>query len=322
MNITVLDGYTTNAGDLSWKHLQELGNTTIYDRSPRSTLDERLYETDIAVSNKIVWDKDCFDKAPHLQMIALLSTGYNVVDLDEANRRGIVVSNVPAYSTPDVAQLTFALLLEIANQVSVHAKSVREGMWCSCPDFTYSLTPLVELSNKTLGIIGMGSIGQAVAKIANTFGMNVVFYNRSPKPQCENERTKQVDLEYLFKTADVISLHCAATEETNNMINASSIAKMKDGAIVINTARGSLVNEADVADALYEGKLYGFGADVVSVEPMAQNNPLRNAPNAFVTPHVAWATKEARQRLLDTVVQNIKAYKAGTPQNVVTNATS
>lgn len=319
MNITVLDGYTTSTGILSWQSLEGLGSVTIYDRSPRETLKDRLATTDIAVSNKIVWDKDCFEKAPNLRMIALLSTGYNVVDLEEANKRNIVVSNVPAYSTPDVAQHTFALLLEITNNVALHAQSVKDGEWCNCADFTYSLTPLIELDNKTLGIIGMGAIGQAVARIAKAFGMNVVFYNRSKKHDCEDEHTKQVSLDTLFTQADIISLHCAASEETNNIINKTSIKKMKDGTIILNTARGSLVNESDIATALKNGKLSAFGADVVNEEPMNVGNPLRSAPNAFVTPHIAWATKEARQRLLDTVVQNIIAFQNGAPQNVVNN---
>lgn len=317
MNITVLDGYTTNPGDLSWDNLSDLGQTTIYDRSPRETIASRLSETEIAVSNKVVWDAELFDQAPHLKMIALLSTGFNVVDLQEAKRRGVLVANVPAYSTPDVAQMTFALLLEITNQVATHAQSVKEGAWCSCPDFTYSLTPLIELSGKTLGIIGMGSIGQAVAKIAQAFDMKVLFANRSQKPACENASTTQVDLETLLHQADVISLHCPATPETENIINESTLALMKPGAIVLNTARGTLVDEAAMAAALQSGHIAAFGTDVVSTEPMTENNPLKEAPHTFITPHIAWATKEARQRLLDTVACNIKSYLEGHPQNIV-----
>ena len=319
MNITILDGYGANPGDLSWAPLEALGRCTVFDRSSRAQLPERLAHTNIAVSNKAVWDAELFDAAPHLTMIALTSTGYNVVDLEEANKRGIVVSNVPAYSTPDVAQHTFALLLELVNSVGVHAQSVRDGQWVQARDFTYSLTPLVELDRKTFGVIGMGSIGQRVARIAQAFGMQVIFFNRSPKPELESSSCTQVSLEDLFAQSDVVSLHCPATADTENIINAKNLARMKSSAYLINTARGNLVDEEALAHALHEGRIAGFGGDVVRVEPMLKDNPLREAPHAIITPHIAWAAREARERLIGIVASNIKSFLEGNPQNVVNN---
>ena len=252
-------------------------------------------------------------------MIALTSTGYNVVDLDAARARGIVVSNVPAYSTPDVAQMTFALLLELCLHVGEHSRLVMDGDWTRAKDFSFWSTPLVELAGKTMGIVGMGSIGQAVDRIARAFDMPVVFENRSPKPQLEGDGVRQAGLDELLATADVVSLHVPATPETEHMMDAAALAKMKDGSYLLNTARGSLVDEQAVVDALRSGKLAGFGADVVSVEPMRPDNPLLQAKgaNIVVTPHIAWATHEARERLLATVAANVGAFVDGRPQNVV-----
>lgn len=319
MDITILDGYTSNPGDLSWDFLNKYGTVTAYDRTAREDLFERIATTEIAISNKVIWDKEAFDAAPNLKMIELLSTGFNVVDLEEANARGIVVSNVPAYSTPDVAQLAFALILELTHHVGLHAQSVRKGEWVESADFMYTLTPLIELSGKTLGIIGMGSIGQAVAKIAQAFDMNVVFYNRSAKPHVETETCKQVNLDEVLAQSDFLTLHCPASAETENLINENTLARMKDGAFLINTARGNLLDEAAVANALESGKLAGFGADVVRVEPMAADNPLRTAPNSIITPHVAWAAQDARKRMFNIIDDNIAGFVAGNPCNVVNN---
>ena len=319
MNIVVLEGHVNNPGDLSWDALEQYGTVTVYDRTPREKLAQRVAEADIAVSSKVVWDAEALGWAPRLKMIALTSTGFNVVDLDAARQRGVVVSNVPAYSTPDVAQMTFALLLELCLHVGEHSRMVMDGDWTRAKDFSFWDTPLVELSGKTMGIVGMGSIGQAVCRIARAFGMPVVFENRSAKPQLEGGGVRQVDLDELLATADVVSLHVPATPETERMMNAQAIGRMKDGAYLLNTARGTLVDEQAVVDALRSGKLAGFAADVVSVEPMRPDNPLLQAKgeNIVVTPHIAWATHEARQRLLATVAANVGAFVEGHPQNVV-----
>lgn len=319
MNIVVLEGYVNNPGDLSWDVLKQYGTVTVYDRTPRDELAERVADADVAVSSKVVWDDEALGWAPKLKLIALTSTGYNVVDLDAARTHGVTVCNVPAYSTPDVAQMTFALILELCLHVGYHSHLVMDGAWTHAKDFSFWKTPLVELAGKTLGIVGMGSIGQAVARIARAFGMPVVFENLHPKPECEGDGIRQVGLDELLATADFVSLHVPATPRTNGMMNAQSIAKMKDGAMLVNTARGTLVDEQAVVDALKSGKLGGFAADVVSVEPMRPDNPLLAAKgaNIVITPHIAWATHEARARLLATVAANVGAFLEGHPQNVV-----
>lgn len=319
MNIVVLEGCVNNPGDLSWDGLKQYGDVTVYDRTARDELAERVADADVAVSSKVVWDAEALSWAPKLKMIALTSTGYNVVDLAATRERGVVVSNVPAYSTPDVAQMTFALILELCLHVGYHSELVMDGAWTKARDFSFWKTPLVELQGKTLGIVGMGSIGQAVARIARAFGMPVVFANHRPKPEAENDGIRQVELDELLATADFVSLHVPAAPETNGMINAESLARMKDGAMLVNTARGTLVDEQAVVDALQSGKLSGFAADVVSVEPMLPDNPLLQAKglNIVVTPHIAWATHEARARLLAVVAANVGAFAAGKPQNVV-----
>ena len=319
MNIVVLEGYVNNPGDLSWDELERFGTCTVYDRTPRDLLAERAADADIAVSSKTVWDAEALGWAPQLKMIALTSTGYNVVDLQAAREAGVVVSNVPAYSTPDVAQMTFALILELCLHVGLHSQLVMDGAWTRAKDFAFWKTPLVELSGKTLGIVGMGSIGQAVARIARAFDMQVLFENRSPKPQLEGNGMRQVGLDELLASSDIVSLHVPASPETNGMIDAAALSAMKQGALLINTARGTLVDEQAVADALRAGKLGGFGADVVSHEPMRPDNPLLQVKgeNVVITPHIAWATHEARERLLETVVANVAAFVDGHPQNVV-----
>lgn len=319
MNIVVLEGYANNPGDLSWDDLDRYGNVVVYDRTSRDQLAQRVVDADIVVSSKVIWDAEALSWAPRLKMIALISTGYNVVDLDAAREHGVTVSNVPAYSTPDVAQMTFALLLELCLHVGEHSRAVMDGDWTRAKDFTFWNTPLVELAGKTMGIVGMGSIGKAVCRIACAFGMSVVFENRSAKPQLESDCVHQVDLDELLATSDVVTLHVPATSENARMINARALARMKDGSYLLNTARGTLVDEQAVVDALRLGKLAGFGADVVSVEPMRPDNPLLQAKgsNIVVTPHIAWATHEARARLLTAVAANVGAFVEGHPQNVV-----
>lgn len=319
MNIAILEGYVCNPGDLSWEAFDELGSVTVYERTPREALRDRMAGVDIAVATKVIWDKQALDWSPDLKLIALASTGYNVVDMAEVRRRGIAVRNVPAYSTPDVAQMTFALILELALNVGDHTRRVLDGEWVRARDFCFYSSPLIELAGKTIGIVGMGSIGQAVARIARAFDMNVLFCGRTPKPQLEGPGVRQTTLDELLKAADIVSLHVPATPETDRMIDAGRMASMKDGALLVNTARGTLVDEQAVVDALRAGKLAGFGADVVAKEPMTPDNPLFCAKglNIALTPHIAWGTREARSRLIDEVAENIRAFLAGAPRNVV-----
>ena len=319
MNIVILEASANNPGDLSWDEFKRFGTVTIYERTTRELLAQQVADADIVVSSKVVWDAEAFALAPHLKMIALTSTGYNVVDLAEARKRQVVVCNVPAYSTPDVAQMTFALLLELCLHVGEHSQAVMDGDWTRSKDFSFWNTPLVELAGKRLGIVGMGSIGQAVARIARAFGMDVVFANHHPKPQLETEGVRQVSLDELLETADIVSLHVPATPQTNGMIDADAISRMKDGAFLLNTARGTLVDEQAVGDAVRSGKLGGFGADVVAVEPMRADSPFLQLKgcNVVITPHIAWATHEARKRLLAVTAANVGAFVAGRPQNVV-----
>lgn len=319
MNIVVLEGSANNPGDLSWKALEQYGTVTVHERTTRANLAAQVADADVVVSSKIAWDAEAFAMAPHLKMIALTSTGYNVVNLDEARKHHVVVSNVPAYSTPDVAQMTFALLLELCLHVGWHSDAVMDGEWTRSEDFSFWKAPLVELAGKRLGIVGMGSIGQAVCRIARAFDMDVVFANRHPKPELESDGVRQVDLDELLQIADIVSLHVPASPATNGMINADSLARMKDGAFLLNTARGTLIDEQAVADALRSGKLGGFGADVVAVEPMRPDNPLLKVRdlNVVITPHIAWATHEARKRLLAVTAANVGAFVDGHPQNVV-----
>lgn len=319
MNIAVLEGYVCNPGDLSWEALERLGAVTVHERTPRDELHERMAGVDVVVSTKVVWDAEAMGWAPDLKLIALASTGFNVVDLDEARRRGITVCNVPAYSTPDVAQMTFALILELCSRVGTYNAQVMDGAWTRAHDFCFYGTPLVELAGKTLGVVGMGSIGQAVARIARAFDMDVAFCNRSAKPELERDGMRQLELDELLRRSDIVSLHAPSTPQTDGMIDARAIALMKDGAMLVNTARGTLIDERAVADALLSGKLAGYGADVAAVEPMRPDNPLLKARdcNLAITPHVAWGTREARARLIGAVAANIEAWLAGVPRNVV-----
>lgn len=315
MNVVVLDGYTLNPGDLSWNKLEELGNLTVYDRTPVELIVERAQSAEIVLTNKTRLTAHTINSLPHLQYIGVLATGFNVVDIQAAKERGVPVVNIPDYGTSSVAQSVFALILELTNQVKLHSDAVFQGEWTSCPDFCFTKTPLMELEGKTLGVIGYGRIGQAVAKIADAFGMEVLFTARSQRNDANIGR--QVELKQLLRDSDIISLHCPLTEDTQGLINQRAIEQMKPSAFLINTSRGPLIQEQDLADALKAGRLAGAGLDVLSVEPPSAENPLFQAPNCIITPHIAWATKEARARLMDIAVDNLQAFQNGNPQNVV-----
>ena len=311
MKIVVLDGYAGNPGDLSWAPLEALGELTVYDRSAPEEVDARIEGAEVVITNKVPFSRERMANAKALKYIGVFATGYNIIDIAAAKELGITVTNIPAYSTDSVAQMVFALLLEICHRVGHHSDAVHAGRWSSNPDFCFWDYPLIELSGKTLGIIGYGQIGKKVAQVARAFGMKVVAWTRTPRdPEC-------VSLDELLAQSDVITIHCPLFPETQHLINKDTIAKMKDGAIVINTARGPVINDADVAEALKSGKLYAAAADVATVEPIPADNPLLGLPNMFFTPHIAWATQEARVRLMNIAVDNVRAYLAGKPINVV-----
>lgn len=315
MKIVVLDGYAANPGDLSWDALRQLGELTVYDRTAPEETIGRIGGAEIVLLNKTPLGADVFAACPELKLVSVLATGYNIVDTAAARARGVTVCNVPGYSTGAVAQMTFALLLEITQQVGLHSAAVFGGAWQTNPDFCFWKTPLTELAGKTMGLIGYGAIGQAVGRIALAFGMKLLVTARHEKRVPDGARF--VALDALLREADVISLHCPQTAENLHMIGADALAKMKPGAILLNTARGGLLDERAVADALKTGRLGAFGADVVSKEPIAADNPLLAAPNCFLTPHIAWAPFETRVRLHEITAENIRAFLNGTPQNVV-----
>ena len=315
MKIVVLDGYGLNPGDMSWEPLKQFGDLTVYDRT--GSEDEtiaRIADAEIVILNKTPITQYVLDACPAIKLICILATGYNVVDCNAAANRGIPVCNVPGYATDAVAQFTFALILELCHQIGHHSRVVHAGKWSSCPDFCFWDTPQMELAGKTIGIIGYGSIGQAVAKIARAFGMKVLAFSRTQRPEYRDDYT---DLDTLLSKSDIVSLHCPLFPETTEIINTQSITKMKDGAILINTGRGPLINEEAVASALKSGKLYGAAVDVVSSEPIASENPLLAAPNCIITPHMAWAPLEARQRIMDTTAANIRKFIEGEPIRTV-----
>ena len=320
MKIVILDGYTVNHGDLSWDGLKEFGELVVYDRTSKDPEEiiSRIGNAEIVLENKINMSRQIMDACPNLRCIGEIATGYNNVDIAAAKEKGIVVTNIPAYSTASVAQLTFALLLEICHHAAHHNDLVHQGAWTSCPDtmFYDHTYPLIELDGKTLGIIGFGQIGQSVGRIARAFGMNVITYSRTVREEGK-ALADYVPLDELFSRSDVISLHCPLFPETKGIINAESIAKMKDGVIILNTSRGPLINEKDLANALTAGKVYAAGVDVVSEEPMRADNPLLSAPRCFITPHMAWMPTEARRRLIDIAVNNVRAFLAGSPINNV-----
>ena len=316
MNIVELDGYAANPGDLSWEPLRELGELTVYDRTPASLVVERAKDADIILINKVIIDEEVLSQLPRLKYIGVLATGYNVVDVEAAKRRGIVVTNIPAYSTESVAQMTFAHILNITNRIGHYARQSREGRWSSNPDFCYWDTKLCELSGKTIGIVGLGNIGMRVATIARFFGMDVFAYTSKNSADLP-EGIQKTTLDGLYAVSDIVTLHCPLTADTRHLINAESLAKMKEGSILINTGRGPLVDEEAVAEALASGHLGCYGADVMIDEPPSPNNPLLAQRNAFITPHIAWATREARQRLMDICVSNVKAFIEGKRLNIV-----
>ena len=314
MNIIVIDGATLNPGDLSWEALGEFGSYAVYPHStPAETLD-RCRDAQAAVTNKVAFDRATIAALPKLSYIGVTATGYNIVDVAAAAERGIVVTNVPTYGTASVAQMVFALLLELTQHVGHHAATVREGRWSRCDNFCYWDFPLVELAGLTMGIVGCGRIGRATARLADAFGMQVIGCDAVP---FTNDRITPVSLDELLARSDVVSLHCPLTPETQGLINAARLSLMKETAFLINTSRGPLVDERDLADALNAGGIAGAGMDVLAVEPPPPDNPLLTAKNCVITPHIAWATRSARQRLLQTSVDNLAAFVAGEPRNVV-----
>ena len=323
MKIVILDGYAENPGDLSWEGFEKLGELTVYDRTPREDVEEilrRIGDAEIICTNKTLIGREVIERAPKLRYIGVLATGYNVVDVDAAAERGIPVTNIPSYGTAAVAQHMMALLLEICNRTGHHSQAVHEGRWQRSEDFCFWDYPLMELAGKTVGIIGYGHIGKAAARLAGAFGMKVIACRRPGHSVLENvqdDGVSMVTIEELFERADVISVHCPLFPETEGLICRENISKMKDGVIIINTARGPIVREKDLAEALNSGKVYAAGVDVVSTEPIRDDNPLLTARNCFIMPHIAWASRESRQRLMDTAVDNLRAFLAGEPVNVV-----
>lgn len=316
MKIAILDGFALNPGDLSWDSMKNLGECTIYDRTNPAEVFERAIGADALITNKVVISKALIDQLPHLKYIGVTATGYNVVDIQAAVERKITVTNIPAYSTDSVAQLVFSHTLNVANRVELHAASVRNGEWTKSPDFSYSKSAQVELTGKTLGIVGYGQIGQKVAKIGQAFGMKVIFQNRSEKTDLPSGVT-QKSLTEVFTESDFISLNCPLTAENKEFVNSALLSKMKPTSVLINTGRGGLINEHDLAEALNSGRIAAACLDVLSTEPPAGDNPLITAKNCFITPHIAWATFEARHRLLSITVDNLRSFIAGTPKNVI-----
>ncbi|MDD5350216.1 MAG: D-2-hydroxyacid dehydrogenase [Chthoniobacteraceae bacterium] len=314
MKIVVLDGYTLNPGDLDWSALKALGACTIHDRTPAGEVLERGADAEILLTNKTPLTAETFARLPALRYVGVLATGYNVVDAGAARAHGVAVTNVPAYGTPSVAQHVFALLLELTNSVGLHTASARAGEWSGSTDFCYWKEPLVELEGLTLGLVGFGRIGARVAEIGRAFGMKILATARTPKTVPGVTFT---DLETLLRSSDAVSLHCPLTPETNQLLNRERIGWLKPSAFLINTGRGPLIAEADLAEALNAGRIAGAGLDVLSTEPPRADNPLLSARHCVMTPHVAWATRAARQRLMQTVVENVRAFLAGTPRNVV-----
>ena len=317
MKIVILDGRALNPGDLSYDCINPFGDVDLYQHtdSKEETI-ARIGDAQIVLTNKVPITEDILSACPNIRLICVLATGYNIVDCDAAARRQIPVCNVPSYGTAAVAQFTLALMLELCHRIGLHDAVVHDGKWCRCSNFCFWDTPQMELGGKTIGIIGFGRIGQAVARLAAAFGMNVLAYSRTQRP-VEGLDVKYVDLDTLLANSDFVSLHCPLFPETEKLINKQTISKMKDGAFLINTSRGGVLDEQAVADALRSGKLAGAAVDVVSQEPMKEENPLLTAPNCIITPHIAWAPTESRQRLLDCVVENIRCFLKGTPQNVV-----
>lgn len=318
MKIVVLDGYAANPGDISWEPWQTMGEVVIYDRTAPAEVTERAAGAEVVLTNKVILDAATIEALPALRYIGVLATGYNVVDLAAARQHGVVVTNIPAYSTMSVAQMVMAHLLNITHHVAEHAAAVRNGDWQTATDFCFWLTPLQELDGLTIGIVGLGNTGRATARIAQALGMKVMAYTRKSADELAAQgMTKAESMEQLFAQADVLSLHCPLTEQTHHLVNAERLRLMKPQAILINTGRGPLVDDQALADALNEGRLAAAGIDVLTQEPPRQGSPLIGARNCYITPHIAWATKAARERLMQIALQNVKAYAEGKPQNVV-----
>lgn len=316
MKIVVLDGYTLNQGERDWEELNELGEVTVHDRTEPDEVIRRAEGAEVVLTNKVVLDRSTIEHLPDLKYIGVLATGYNIINLNAARERGIVVTNIPAYSTDSVVQMAFAHILNITLRVGHYAHEVHNGVWSAQPDFSYRDTPLIELKGKRIGLVGFGHIGQAMAKVALAFGMKVVVcpHKMDTKLPREYEKAKLNDV---FSTCDIVSLHCPLTPETKEMVNSFRLSLMKQGAILINTGRGGLIDEKALERALLSGKLLGAGLDVLSSEPPSSGNPLLKLKNCFITPHIAWATHEARERLMAQVVENLKAWMNGTPINNV-----
>ena len=317
MKIVVLDGYTLNPGDISWEGMQVFGEVTVYDRTKEEDIVARIGDAEVVYTNKTPLTRETFEACPNIKFVGILATGYNIVDVEAAKERGIPVSNIPTYGTAAVSQYAMALLLELCHHIGEHSDCVKKGDWSNNPDWCFWNYPLVELAGKTMGIIGFGRIGQDTGKLAQAFGMKVLAYDGHKRPELESETCRYVDLDTLFAESDVISLHCPLFAETEGIINKDTIAKMKTGVMIINDSRGPLIVEEDLRDALNSGKVAGAAVDVVSTEPIRMDNPLLQAKNMIITPHIAWAPKESRQRLMNLAVENLECYVSGNPQNVV-----
>ncbi|MBS6644390.1 MAG: D-2-hydroxyacid dehydrogenase [Clostridiaceae bacterium] len=316
MKIVILDGYTENPGDLSWEGMEQLGELVVYDRTAAAEIVTRIGDAEAVITNKTPISEETMNQCPNIKYIGVLATGYNVIDVEAAKKRGIIISNIPTYGTTAVAQMTMAMLLEICHHVGAHSDAVKAGEWTNNQDWCFWNYPLIELAGKTFGVIGFGRIGQASARLAKAFGMRILAYDEYPNSSGE-EIGEYVPLEKLLEESDVISLHCPLFPSTQGIINRDTIGKMKDGAVLINTSRGPLVVEDDLAEALNTGKLSYAALDVVSTEPIKGDNPLLKCSNCILTPHIAWAPKESRQRLMDIAVENLKQFIDGKPQNVV-----
>lgn len=317
MKIVVLDGYTLNPGDISWGGMEALGEVTVYDRTSPEEAADRIGDADVVYTNKTPVTRETLDKCQNIRFIGVLATGYNIVDTEAAKEKGIPVSNIPTYGTAAVSQFAIALLLELCHHIGEHSDAVKDGEWTSNPDWCFWKYPLVELAGKTMGIIGFGRIGQDTGKIAQALGMKVLAFDAYKNPALESDTCHYADLDTLLKESDVISLHCPLFPDTEGIINKDTIAKMKTGVMIINDSRGPLIVEEDLRAALDSGKVAGAALDVVSTEPIRMDNPLMGAKNVILTPHIAWAPKESRQRLMDIAVENLKCFADGMPQNVV-----
>ncbi len=317
MKIVVLDGYTLNPGDISWEGLEALGEVTVYDRTKPEEVVERIGDAEVVYTNKTPITRDTLDQCGNIRFIGVLATGYNIIDIEAAKEKGIPVSNIPTYGTAAVSQFAIALLLELCHHIGEHSDAVKNGEWTSNPEWCFWKYPLVELAGKTMGIVGFGRIGQDTGKIAQALGMKVLAFDAYKRPELESETCRYADLDTLLAESDVISLHCPLFPDTEGIINKDTIAKMKTGVMIINDSRGPLIVEEDLRDALNSGKVAGAALDVVSTEPIKMDNPLLSAKNVILTPHIAWAPKESRQRLMDIAVENLQCFVDGAPQNVV-----